>query len=82
MGYTPGFGVPPVPLPPNPGLPGFQVAATFTTCDPQKVQAGHGGNIQVGLADGSVKGVGAGASPLSWYGAAIPNDNTLPASDW
>jgi prepilin-type N-terminal cleavage/methylation domain-containing protein len=92
MGYTAGYGTGYVtaatglPVQPitavSPTVYGFQVGATFQTCQPQAVQGGHAGNMQAALADGSVKGVTGGVQQLSWYEAAIPNDGVNPGNDW
>jgi hypothetical protein len=79
MGYTPGYGTAPGAATP---VFGYQVGATYQTCLPYAVQGGHAGNMQIALADGSVKGVTAGVQQASWYGAAIPNDTVNPGSDW
>ena len=78
MGVTPGYGNPVA----KPPIFGYQVGTTYPMCDPQAVQGGHAGNMQIALADGSVKGVTAGVQEASWYGAAIPNDGVNPGSDW
>jgi prepilin-type N-terminal cleavage/methylation domain-containing protein len=83
MGYTPGYGTYSlVGTQWVATVTGFQVAATFQTCDPSKVQGGHTGSKQVTLSDGSVRGVSQGVSTQSWYNACIPNDTQIPLSDW
>ncbi len=77
MGYTPGYGVNSAPP-----IFGYQAGAIFQTCDPQKVQGGHLGNMQIALADGSVKGINSGISEISWMSACLPADGTNPGSDW
>jgi prepilin-type N-terminal cleavage/methylation domain-containing protein len=39
-------------------------------------------SMQVGLADGSVRGVSAAISGTSWWAACTPNYGDLPANDW
>jgi prepilin-type N-terminal cleavage/methylation domain-containing protein len=60
----------------------FQVAPAVGNCNVLITQGGHTGTMQVGLGDGSCRGVSAGVSASTWYLACTPNDgNPLPA-DW
>jgi prepilin-type N-terminal cleavage/methylation domain-containing protein len=79
MGYTPGYGSG---IGVSPIIQGKQVATTYQLCDPEAVQGGHAGSMQVCLSDGSVKGVTQGVSQNSWYAAVIPNDSQTPGQDW
>ena len=52
------------------------------TCDPQKLQSGHMGGINVCMGDASVRGVLPSLSADTWNKACLPMDgNPLPA-DW
>jgi prepilin-type N-terminal cleavage/methylation domain-containing protein len=68
-GYYPTFGL-------------FQVAPNPSACSWYVLQGGHGGSMQVGLGDGSVRGVSQGMSANTWNLACIPNDGFPMGSDW
>jgi prepilin-type N-terminal cleavage/methylation domain-containing protein len=68
-GYYPTFGL-------------FQVQPNPSACNWYVLQGGHGGSMQVGLGDGSVRGVTQGLSATTWYYACIPNDGVPLGSDW
>jgi prepilin-type N-terminal cleavage/methylation domain-containing protein len=61
----------------------FQIQPNFqSTCDPSRPSSSHTGLILAGLADGSVRGVSQGTSPLTWFLACVPNDGAPLPSDW
>jgi prepilin-type N-terminal cleavage/methylation domain-containing protein/prepilin-type processing-associated H-X9-DG protein len=65
----------------------FQVQPTpiigpGAACDPSRAQTPHSGGIQVGLADGSVRGVAPAISPATWHAALTPNGGDILGSDW
>jgi prepilin-type N-terminal cleavage/methylation domain-containing protein len=62
------------------GLPQF--GSTNSTCDPYRVHALSTGVINVGLADGSVRGVSSGVSAQTWVWACDPQDGNVLGSDW
>jgi prepilin-type N-terminal cleavage/methylation domain-containing protein len=41
-----------------------------------------GTTVQVGLMDGSVRGIGAGITSTTWYNALMPNDGGVLGPDW
>jgi prepilin-type N-terminal cleavage/methylation domain-containing protein len=51
-------------------------------CDPARVQAFSAGGLQVGLGDGSVRGVSPAVSQPTWGKAVDPNDGSTLGSDW
>jgi hypothetical protein len=53
-----------------------------TNCDYRLASSPHPGIIMVGLADGSVRPVSAGISPLTWWHACTPASNDVLSSDW
>jgi len=61
---------------------GFNVSETSTLCNPTQTQSAHTGVMQVGLADGSVKGVTKGVSLNTWAFASTPNQNDQLGPDW
>jgi hypothetical protein len=64
------------------GSTGFQINPSSASCLWYVTQGPHPGAMQVGLGDGSVRGVSAGVSGTTWNLACTPNDgNALPA-DW
>ncbi len=54
----------------------------FTGCDPSRAQSPHAGGIQVCLADGGVRFVGAGISRTTWEHACDPQDGNPLGADW
>jgi len=68
----------------NPGAGGglFQVAPNPSACNWYVLQGAHGGSMQVGLGDGSVRGVSQGMSSNTWYLACNPQDGLPMPSDW
>ncbi|HEY7312618.1 MAG TPA: DUF1559 domain-containing protein [Gemmataceae bacterium] len=65
-----------------PDYQAFQVAPNPSACSWYVLQGGHGGTMQVGLGDGSVRGVAQGMSSTTWYYACVPNDGFPMPSDW
>jgi len=59
-----------------------QVAPPVEQCDPKRLQAFSGGQIQVLLMDGSVRGVSATASQITWVRALVPDDGGVLGNDW
>jgi hypothetical protein len=64
------------------GTPLPQMAPLKNNCDPKRVQALSAGGIQVGLGDGSVRGVSASISQLTWGQAVEPADGGVLGNDW
>jgi prepilin-type N-terminal cleavage/methylation domain-containing protein len=64
--------------------PPFQIQPTpyNGNCDPRLPSSGHTAVMQVGLGDGSVRGVSAGVSPRTWWSAVTPNGGEVLGSDW
>ncbi|HEY7426749.1 MAG TPA: DUF1559 domain-containing protein, partial [Gemmataceae bacterium] len=72
-----------------PGPPSATTAAvplqdnpTIANCNPSNLQAMSPGTVQVGLGDGSVRGVSTAISGTTWARAMWPNDRLLLGSDW
>jgi len=93
----PGFAItfwdqPPSPLS-NPGLmisigPGSKPVfspnpylGAQSQCDPRVASTAHVA-MQVGMADGSVRGVNSGVSGTTWWAAVTPNGGETLGSDW
>jgi prepilin-type N-terminal cleavage/methylation domain-containing protein len=74
----------------NTQLGGYNVTPPFQiqpapyngNCDPRLPSSGHTAVMQVGLGDGSVRGVSAGVSPRTWWSAVTPNGGEVLGSDW
>jgi prepilin-type N-terminal cleavage/methylation domain-containing protein len=64
------------------GLGPPQFGTTNANCDPLRPHALSGAVCNVLLGDGSVRGVGAGVSALTWQYASNPNDGQVLGSDW
>jgi len=60
------------------GWPG----ANQNTCDTGRAGGFHTGTIQVGMADGSVRGVSAAVTQATWQNAMTPNDGAVLGSNW
>ena len=68
-------GYPPAPLPQdNPNY--------ITSCAPARPQSAHGGGLNVGLADGSVRFVSTSIDPATWATVNDPRDGNIPGPDW
>jgi len=63
-------------------LPQSQPNPYASACDPVRAQSGHSGSIQVGLLDGSVRGVSSAVSQLTWQYATTPDGGEVLGSDW
>jgi prepilin-type N-terminal cleavage/methylation domain-containing protein len=66
----------------NQGGTAYQLAPRLTDCIPSTIQTAHPTSMQVGLADGSVRGVSAGISTRTWELACYPRDGTVLPADW
>jgi len=66
----------------GPGFSYFQVQPLPTVCDDALPSTGHPGGINVGLCDGSVRFVGNGVSPTTWWQAITPAGGEILGSDW
>jgi prepilin-type N-terminal cleavage/methylation domain-containing protein len=64
------------------GSVGFQVAPTLPNCNGYVTQGAHPGTMQVGLGDGSVRGVNGSMSTTTWVNACNPFDGNPLGSDW
>jgi len=60
----------------------FQVNPAPVDCDWYVTQGAHTGTMQVGMGDGSGRGVSASVSAASWNAACRPNDKQNAGSDW
>jgi prepilin-type N-terminal cleavage/methylation domain-containing protein len=62
----------------------FQLQPTpyQTNCDPARASTSHTGSIQVGLVDGSVRGVSSSVSPTTWWWACTPSGGEVLGNDW
>jgi prepilin-type N-terminal cleavage/methylation domain-containing protein len=60
----------------------FQAAPTPSECLWQMANSGHIGSMQVGMGDGSVRGVSSSISATTWVNACTPNDANVLGSDW
>jgi hypothetical protein len=58
------------------------VAPAQQNCIFQVANSAHTGAMQVGIGDGSVRGVASGISPTTWVNACTPNDGNPLGSDW
>jgi prepilin-type N-terminal cleavage/methylation domain-containing protein len=60
-----------------------QIQPNFSlNCDPIRPSSAHTGVLQVTMADGSVRGISQGISPLTWFLANVPNDGQVLPGDW
>jgi prepilin-type N-terminal cleavage/methylation domain-containing protein len=66
----------------NNGGIGFQAGPSAQSCNWYITQGGHSSTMQVGLGDGSVRGVGPGMSVTTWANACNPNDGNPLGSNW
>jgi prepilin-type N-terminal cleavage/methylation domain-containing protein len=60
----------------------FQTSPSAAACNWYVTQGAHSGTMQVGLGDGSVRGVSSGVSVTTWTNACTPNDGNPLGSDW
>jgi type II secretory pathway pseudopilin PulG len=66
----------------NQGGTAYQLAPTLTDCIYTTIQTAHHAAMQVGLADGSVRGVSAGISTHTWERVCYPRDGEVLPADW
>jgi prepilin-type N-terminal cleavage/methylation domain-containing protein len=64
------------------GAVAFQVGPSAQSCNWYVTQGGHTGSMQIGLADGSCRGVSSGISVATWVNACQPSDGNVLGSDW
>lgn len=64
----------------NPG--GVQGGAVPNACDYRRLQALHSSVMSTGMSDGSVRGVSATISALTWQRVCSPNGGEVLGSDW
>jgi prepilin-type N-terminal cleavage/methylation domain-containing protein len=60
----------------------FQVAPAQSACMWQVANSAHTGAMQVGIGDGSVRGVSSSISVTTWVNACTPNDGNPLGPDW
>jgi hypothetical protein len=60
----------------------FQPNPRPEDCDPTLASTGHTGGMEVGLADGSVRFVGAAVSGETWWAACTPAGGEVLGADW
>ena len=63
-------------------MPLPQIAPTVKACNPNFLQSFSAGGIQVGMGDGSVRGVSPGISQNTWGRAVDPDDGQPLGADW
>jgi prepilin-type N-terminal cleavage/methylation domain-containing protein len=66
----------------NLGGTAFQVNPSATACDWHVTQGAHTGTMQVGMGDGSVRGVSSGVSVPTWVTACTIDSPNPLGSDW
>jgi len=59
-----------------------QKKPTAAQCDKRTIQSGHTATIQVAIGDGSVRGINASISQLTWQNAMRPDDGQVLGADW
>jgi type II secretory pathway pseudopilin PulG len=74
-------GSPPVSQGSIPGLT-FQVTPPLAECDPRIPQSAHSAGLLVALADGSVRTLGQGVSPSTYWAAVTPMGGEILGNDW
>jgi prepilin-type N-terminal cleavage/methylation domain-containing protein len=60
----------------------FQAGPSAQACNWYVTQGGHDGGMQVGMGDGSVRGVSDGVTITTWRNACTPNDGNVLGNDW
>jgi prepilin-type N-terminal cleavage/methylation domain-containing protein/prepilin-type processing-associated H-X9-DG protein len=87
--YDPVFGAPynnfyltSTVFPYKPKFPLPQDAPALAACNSNVLQAPHPGVMNVGMADGSVRGLGMGITQDMWTILIYVNDNNTPTEDW
>jgi prepilin-type N-terminal cleavage/methylation domain-containing protein/prepilin-type processing-associated H-X9-DG protein len=66
----------------NQGGTPFQVQPAPSACIPSTIQGCHPGVMNVGMGDGSVRGVSAAIKERTWEWACYPADGNILPSDW
>lgn len=66
----------------NNGGVGFQAGPAAQAANWYVTQGGHPSTMQVGLGDGSVRGVSQSMSAVTWTNACTPSDGIPLGSDW
>jgi prepilin-type N-terminal cleavage/methylation domain-containing protein/prepilin-type processing-associated H-X9-DG protein len=73
----------------GPAIPGtvgpaslFQVQPKFGTADPSRAATAHPGTMNVGLGDGSVRGLSGAINPLTWWALCTPAQGDVISGDW
>jgi len=64
------------------GSVAFQAGPSIQACNWYVTQGGHSGTMQVGLGDGSVRGVSASVSVTTWVNACNPADGNVLGGNW
>jgi prepilin-type N-terminal cleavage/methylation domain-containing protein len=64
------------------GSVAFQAGPSAQQCNWYVTQGGHSGTMQIGMGDGSVRGVSNGVSVTTWRNACNPSDGGTLGSDW
>jgi prepilin-type N-terminal cleavage/methylation domain-containing protein len=64
------------------GTTAFQAGPSTAQCNWYVTQGGHTGTMQIGMCDGSVRGVSNGVTVVTWTRACTPNDGLVLGSDW
>jgi len=64
------------------GTVAFQAGPKVQACNWYVTQGGHSGSMQIGLGDGSVRGVSENLSLATWQHACNPIDGIPLGSDW
>jgi len=59
-----------------------QFSPVVAAADPNVPQSFHPGTCLVGMGDGSVRGVSASVSQVTWWNAIMPNDGNVLGVDW
>jgi prepilin-type N-terminal cleavage/methylation domain-containing protein len=60
----------------------FQTSPSAANCNWYALQGAHGGTMQVGMGDGSVRGVSPSISINTWVFACVPSDGNPLGSNW
>jgi prepilin-type N-terminal cleavage/methylation domain-containing protein len=66
----------------NQGGTAFQLSPDLTACTTSTIQTPHPTSMQIGLADGSVRGVTANISTAIWEDVCYPHDGKVMPSAW
>jgi prepilin-type N-terminal cleavage/methylation domain-containing protein len=60
----------------------YQIAPSSNNCVFEVLSTAHTSAMQVGMGDGSVRGVAPGISYLTWIHVILPNDGQALGTDW